>query len=69
MSHHQVVVYPTHANAKNIKHPSGGPLLETGSTWPNDGFTARMLVDKAATLDKSEGHVTAPPAAPVTAQD
>lgn len=58
-----VTVYPTSKNALNIVHPHGGRLRESGSEWPNDGFTARMLTDKEATLDKTEGYVT-PQAAP-----
>jgi hypothetical protein len=54
----KVIVYPTSRNALNIVHPHGGPLRETGSEWPNDGFTARMLTEKEATLDESEGYVT-----------
>lgn len=61
----KVMVYPTSKNAMNIRHPDGNlPLRESGGEWPNDGFTARMLTDRAVTLDKSEGYVTPPPAAP-----
>lgn len=62
---HKVIVFPTHKNAKNIVHPHGGPLKETGSEWPNDGFTARMLTDNEATLNKDKGFKSEPePTAP-----
>jgi hypothetical protein len=58
-----VIVYPTTKNATNIKHPTNGvKLKESGSEWPNDGFTARMITDNAATLDKSQGYTEEAPA-------
>jgi hypothetical protein len=61
-----VIVYPTTKNATNIMHPTNGvKLKEAGSEWPNDGFTARMISDQAATLDASQAYNEAPaPALP-----
>lgn len=57
-------VYPTSENALNISHPTGGPLKREGSEWPEDGFTARMLTDEAATLDPAKGIGAPAPVAP-----
>ena len=51
----KITVYPLSENALNIKHPSDGPLVDTGSAWNNDGFTARMITDGAITDDPSKG--------------
>jgi len=50
----KITVYPLSENALNIKHPSDGPLVDTGSAWNNDGFTARMITDGAITADKDK---------------
>jgi hypothetical protein len=63
----QVIVYPTSKNATNIKHPTDGPLRISGSEWTNDGFTARMLSDGAATLDSTAAYKQPAPGTPAPA--
>lgn len=55
-------VYPTGENSLVIKHPIDGPLKVEGSDWEVDGFTCRMLVDRALTSDQSEAWKPAAPA-------
>jgi hypothetical protein len=65
-----VMVYPTTKNATNIRHPSNGvKLKEAGSEWPNDGFTARMISDQAATLDASQAYNEEAPAPALPSAD
>lgn len=47
-------VYPTGASSMAIKHPIDGQLKIEGSEWEVDGFTARMLVDRAITSNAEE---------------
>lgn len=50
-----VKVFPMSKNALNIIHPETGYKLSAdGSTWPEDGFTARMLSDGEVTTDESK---------------
>ena len=44
-----VTLYPTKATALNVAHPTHGKLKSAGSSWPKDGFTYRMLVQRIAT--------------------
>jgi hypothetical protein len=57
----KITVYPTKASALNIKHPIDGQLKAAGSQWENDGFTARMLSDKAVTTERTDAHKPARP--------
>jgi hypothetical protein len=45
----KITVYATKQSAFNIVHPTDGALKSGGSSWENDGFTARMLSDGALT--------------------
>lgn len=53
-------VYPTHANAMNIKHPTHGAMRDDGEPveWEKDGFWARMTTDGAITSDPSKAWKT-----------
>lgn len=50
----KITVYPLAPNSLVIVHPSDGPLYPTGSSWDEDGFTCRMLVDGEITTDQSQ---------------
>ena len=68
-----ITVYPTKASALNVAHPSRGKLLSSGSQWPNDGFTYRMLFQRIATENQRlayapEVKVAQPDPAPVADQ-
>ena len=54
----KIMVYPTHENALVIAHPTDGALSDAGSLWENDGYTARMLADRAVTTVKEHGHIS-----------
>lgn len=50
-----IIVYPTSKNALNITHPDANVRLTLqGVSWPEDGFTARMLSDEEVTTDKDK---------------
>lgn len=53
-------VYPTKKNALNIKHPVAGQLKIGANLWPDDGFTARMLVQDIVTLDADKAWTDTP---------
>jgi len=57
---HLITVYPMKRSALLIHHPEGGQVVQAGSQWPNDGFTARMLSDRQVTANASEGYSGAP---------
>lgn len=48
-------VYPTTEVSLVLRHPIDGPLKAEGSDWEVDGFTCRMLVDRAVTSSADEG--------------
>jgi hypothetical protein len=50
----KVMLWPTKANAMNVRHPSDGLPKIDGCLWENDGFTARMLTDGIFTLDRAK---------------
>jgi hypothetical protein len=47
-------VYPVSYASMVLRHPIDGPLKEEGSEWTVDGFTARMLCDRAVTSNPEE---------------
>jgi hypothetical protein len=53
-------VYPAHANAMNVKHPSHGALRDDGEPveWEKDGFWARMITDGTITTDPAKAWKT-----------
>jgi hypothetical protein len=56
-----ITVYPTKASALRIQHPSHGALKAgQGTSWPNDGYTMRMLSDGLVTQDASEAYMGQP---------
>jgi hypothetical protein len=56
----QITVYPTKRSALLVHHPAGGAnggqAVQSGVTWPNDGFAARMLVEGIVTTDPTKGY-------------
>jgi len=52
----QVTVYPTKRSACLIAHPTAGPLKQSGSVWPHDGFTCRMIKTGMVTETVTEGY-------------
>lgn len=62
-----ITVYPASDASLNISHPTRGKLRASGSEWPMDGFTSRMLTDKAVTLEPPKAPAPAAPAADAVA--
>lgn len=55
-------VYPTGETSLVIRHPIDGPLKPEGVDWEVDGFTCRMLADRAITEEQGEAWKPAAPA-------
>jgi hypothetical protein len=49
----KIKIYPRKASALNVRHPIDGALRPAGSLWEDDGFTARMLTDRAVTTEEA----------------
>jgi hypothetical protein len=58
----KIKVVPNVIGAIGLRHPVDGPLDRDGSSWTNDTFTSRKLLD--GSIRRKEAMVVAAPKAP-----